>query len=72
MQEHRFDTCSGKISLAEEHLGLCATTTEKPTHLEPMLHKRPQQWEAHTLQRRVAPAQSNYRKPVCSNEDPAQ
>ena len=44
----------------------------KPTHLEPVFHKRSHQWEAGTLQRRVAPTCRNYRKPACSNEDPKQ
>ena len=34
--------------------------------------EKPLQWEAHTPQRRVAPARRNQRKPVRSNEDPTQ
>ena len=45
----------------------------KPAHLEPMLcNERPPQWEAHALQRRVAPAHRNYGKPMRSNEEPMQ
>ena len=46
----------------------------KPVRLESVLcnKKKPLQWEAHTPQRRVAPAHRNQRKPTHSNEDPTQ
>ena len=34
--------------------------------------ERPPQWEAHALQRRVAPARRNWRRPAHRNEDPMQ
>ena len=50
-----------------------ATTTEAraPRARAPQ-EEKPPQWEAHALQRRVAPAHRNQRKPAHSNEDPMQ
>ena len=45
----------------------------KPACLEPVLHnEKPQQWEAHAPQWRVAPTRHNWRKLVHSSEDPTQ
>ena len=50
-----------------------ATTTEAhvPRACAPQQEK-PLQWEARAWQQRVAPAHCNYRRPICSNEDPTQ
>ena len=50
-----------------------ATTTEAHTpRAHALQQEKPLQWEALTLQRRVAPARRNQRKPVHSNKDPMQ
>ena len=54
-------------------LSLRAATTE--AHMPracALQQEEPPQWEARAPQRRVAPAHRNYRKPMCSNEDPTQ
>ena len=44
----------------------------KPPRTHAQQQEKPPQWEACTLQRRVAPAHRNQRKPACNNEDPTQ
>ena len=65
---HGFDPWSMKIPHAVEQLKpfchnywACAPQQEKPSW-----------WEAHTLQLESSPSPSSWRKPVHSNEDPAQ
>ena len=78
---HQFDPYSGKIPHASEQLSPCTTAADsRAFELQltearvPRAHapqqEKPSQWEAHTLQWRVAPARCILRKQVCSNKDP--
>ena len=56
-----------------EWLGLCATNTVAMfSRAHEMQQETPPQWEARTLQWRVAPATRNQRKPAHINKNPAQ
>ena len=69
---HRFDPWSGKIQHTAEQPNPWATTTELHSRAWEMQQEKPPQWEAHTPKWRVVPTCLNWRKPMHSNEDPAQ
>ena len=48
------------------------TTEARAPRARAPQQEKPPQWEAHALQRRVAPAHRNWRKHACSKEDPTQ
>ena len=56
-----------------EQLSLCIVSMEpKGPRAHVLQQEKPLKWEARALQSRVAPTCSNKRKPVPSNDDPAQ
>ena len=69
----RFHTPQGNWANEPQLLSPCAATSEahRPRAHTPQQDKPPQ-WEALTLQQRVAPTHHNQRKPVHSNRDPVQ
>ena len=66
---HGLDPCCGNMPHATEHLSPRAQLLE-PADLEPVLHnEKPQQWEAHALQRGAAPLPTTGESPHKATED---
>ena len=61
------------LACVPQLLSLSASTTEAcALRAFTLQREKPLSWEAHTPQRRVAPAHGNETKPGCSDKDPAQ